>query len=639
MSVNTETTWKIVGDQLILQRNGDEIFPSAEQVYGSIIEKTQVLEGVPPGPPDSLPQLSFSRYPAQLKIEIDYKSSGAGTGLVCHTMAVTSDDKINLSALRNRKPDHIIVNEKWYPFAPGSVDEIIKIYNNLGISDSGKLTFRQFMEFKQRALSNDTINDFTIDKVIHPGIEARLEENALQFFQGELYPYQEDGWRWLSFICHENLGGILADEMGLGKTVQIIAVLAAPERELVAPSLIIAPSTLLENWRRELKKFTPSLNTSIHQGAMRTGLPATLSENDVVITSYETVVRDGALFDMIDWRIVVLDEAQAIKNPETRRARAVKKLKRNVGIAVTGTPVENRLRDLWSISDFVLPGYLGNEDEFEKHFGDGPDGAQQLEPFVSPIMLRRRIADVAIDLPERIITPQVLLLSDSEASEYERVRHEIIEEYPSNASLVSLTKLRMFCAHPWLIKDEVPTAGDPVEFSKLRRLLEIIEEIFSFGEKVLVFTSFNRMSDIIVDLVRHQFSVYATAIDGRVAVQDRQTIVDGFSAESGPALLALNPRAAGTGLNITAANHVIHYNLEWNPAVEDQASARAHRLGQEKPVTIHRLYFADTVDEAIEQRLERKRELSTAAVVGVSGKEEDYKDIVHALQMSPANGK
>jgi len=224
-------------------------------------------------------------------------------------------------------------------------------------------------------------------------------------------------------------------------------------------------------------------------------------------------------------------------------------------------------------------------------------------------------------------------MSDRLASSYEGLRTEIIEEYGDSANLVALTKLRMLCAHPFLVFEE---RGDVADASpKFQRLLEILEEVFAAGEKALVFTSFTKMADLIVREVDSRYGKYARIIDGRTPVDERQTIIDEFGEVKGGAILALNPRAAGTGLNITAANHVIHYNLEWNPAIEDQASARSHRRGQSRPVTIHRLFFADTVEDAINCRLEQKRELAGNAVVGTVGGSDGSAEILQALRYSP----
>jgi SNF2 family DNA or RNA helicase len=310
----------------------------------------------------------------------------------------------------------------------------------------------------------------------------------------------------------------------------------------------------------------------------------------------------------------------------------VKALRRKSAFAVTGTPIENRLIDLWSITDLVFPGHLGGQKGFEATYTDDLESAARLEALVSPIMLRRCVAEVATDLPDRIDIPQAIDLEPAEAEAYERVRQDIFNHFGTAATLVSLGALRMFCAHPSLVATQ---AGDVATFSKMQRLLEILEEIFALGEKVLIFTSYTKMADMIADQIIRRFGLIAEVLDGRTGIEDRQPMIDRFSHSNGAGALILNPRAGGTGLNITAANHVIHYNLEWNPAVEDQASARAFRRGQTKPVTVHRLFVAGTVEEVVDERVCRKRALSGAAVVGVEGKDEDYADIVAALQRSP----
>jgi SNF2 family DNA or RNA helicase len=250
-------------------------------------------------------------------------------------------------------------------------------------------------------------------------------------------------------------------------------------------------------------------------------------------------------------------------------------------------------------------------------------------------MLRRRVAEVASDLPQRIDIPQILELDDEEAAAYEAERDRIIEEYGAAATLVALTSLRQFCAHPTLIDGAAATA-DPMSFSKFRRLDGLVEEIFAHGEKVIIFTSFTAMATMIARHIDKRFGAFVGVIDGRLPIDDRQPLIDTFGVVRGGAALVLNPKAGGSGLNITAANHVIHYNPEWNPALEDQASARAHRRGQTRPVTVHRLLVADTVEDVVNDRLSRKRILSNTAVVGVEGKQDDYADIVAALSRSPS---
>ena len=627
--------WVIVGDELLIKKKDVFISPTADQVYSCIIEDKTIFDSIKPRFSDELGNLTFSKHPIFLVIHIDYFPENGGTGLFCSLVAASDKDNTIIHNFDRRKTDHVIINEKWWPFAPYSIEQVQDVLKTVGLEKIGEINFKSYLNLRKISKESDIVQDNTIGKVVRPHTSNVQDGDNYSMFNGTLYPYQDDGWKWLSFLFQQKLGGLLADEMGLGKTVQIIAALTFSNYCDIVPSLVVSPSTLLENWYREFTRFSPTLKVNIHHGPNRTGSPISLVESDVVITSYDTVVRDSSLFDMIDWKVVIVDEAQAIKNPETRRSLAIKKLKKIIGIAVTGTPVENRLRDLWSIVDFIFPGYMGSEIEFEKVFEDEIDGGHAVEPYVSPLMLRRRVKDVAHDLPERIDIPQILTLDNQQAVEYERIRQEIINEYGKSATLVALNKLRMYCTHPILLEDSGIVASSPIEFVKFRRFLEIAEEIFENQEKILVFTSYLKMGSLVVDMSAKLYNIYANTIDGRTPVAERQSTVDRFSQENGPALLALNPRVAGTGLNITAANHVVHYNLEWNPAVEDQASARAHRKGQDKPVTIHRLIIADTIDEVINQRLQRKRDIANAAVVGTSGKESDYEDIMAALQHSP----
>jgi SNF2 family DNA or RNA helicase len=449
----------------------------------------------------------------------------------------------------------------------------------------------------------------------------------------KLYPYQKDGVAFLRLVADEGLGCILGDEMGLGKTLQVIALIQAETNVHRAPALVIAPATLLENWRRELALFAPQLSVLVHAGPNRPGQAGKLTSFDVVVTSYETAVRDEPMLSSVSWNVLAVDEAQSIRNPEAQRTLAIKRLPRRVSLAVTGTPVENRLADLWSLSDFALPGLLGGVADFHAAYDDTATDASRLAVVVAPILLRRRVSEVAKDLPPRIDIPQCIMMTRALAETYEEVRKEAEAEYGPAAGLVSLQKLRMFCSHPMLVDrwEGDPATGMP----KFQRLLEILEEVFARGEKALVFGSYTKMADILVDHLPKAFpSGFFRCIDGRTAIADRQPTVDGFSEFAGYGALVLNPKAAGVGLNITAANHVIHYNPEWNPAVEDQASARAYRRKQTRSVTVHHLYFGDTVEDVMVARLNFKRSLAGAAVTGHTG-DATTADVLRALAISP----
>ena len=425
------------------------------------------------------------------------------------------------------------------------------------------------------------------------------------------YPYQSDGLRWLSARANAGLGGILADEMGLGKTLQIMALIVQrrSERVDVGPALVIVPATLMENWSREFAKFAPTLRVYRHSGGGRTRRPSELAKPDVVLTTYETAVIDQPALEQVTWDLVVVDEAQAIKNPDAQRSIAIRSLPRTAAFAVTGTPLENRTLDTWSLADFSLPGYLGTRVGFGSTLENEPD---LLRRALRPLVLRREIRQVASDLPEKIEADVALEMFAPEASLYEAVREVVRGERKRAPLLALLTKLRMFTAHPDCVFGASPQPE--ARSAKLTRLLGILEELEGEGVKSLVFVAFTQAADIIVSSIQHRFGVPVWSVDGRTPIAQRQTIIDRFASIDGPAVLVLNPAAAGVGLNIQAASHVVHFTLEWNPAREAQATARAWRRGQQIPVTVHRLYYAASIDEVILDRLSLKRELFDSVI-------------------------
>ncbi|OMD26980.1 hypothetical protein BJP48_21455 [Paenibacillus odorifer] len=629
--------WRISEKNILYieKDNGEFYFPNSKDIFLSEFKSIFPIKNCYMEKPSvDLGLLKFSKFPLVLELVVTReivegnKTEFIRLFLQCNNKK--ENFSIDLAEIDDK--DYIIIQNIWYPFEQGAVNEMWTLLKLANISSLGRISLKQYLILRNNAPY--LINDIALKDQDSTYFEKNIinSEDCIPFFIGKLYPYQFQGYRWLKMVSEEDAGCILADEMGLGKTAQIIALLSNEKDTMTIPSLVIAPVSLLENWKREVNKFAPEIKTVVHQGNNRTGFFHELQMFDLVITTYDTVLRDLSMLQMLSWNLVVLDEAQAIKNPHAKRSKAVKQIPRRASIAVTGTPIENRLIDLWSITDFAFPGYLGTLRDFEMKYTEDVIGAQSLESMISPIMLRRKVQEVAKDLPPKINIPQVLQMNDAEARQYEMLRQRIIDEYGKNASLISLIKLRMFCSHPMLQMDEYV---DPSHFMKYQRMLEIIEEIAINNEKVLIFTSFTRMSDIIVSDLSERYGFFCEFIDGRVAVDERQHKIDAFSNEKGPAVLVLNPRAAGAGLNITAANHVIHYTLEWNPAVEDQASARSYRRGQERPVNIYRLFYANTVEEAIDIRLDRKRQLSETAIIGNDGILSDYEDILQALSMTP----
>jgi SNF2 family DNA or RNA helicase len=462
--------------------------------------------------------------------------------------------------------------------------------------------------------------------------------------QANLYPYQSKGISWMRNALSRTGGVILADEMGLGKTLQIISLLLLDPPDPNSPALVVCPTTLIANWVREFEKFSPSLTVMIHRGSGRGTLPRHLLGAQVVISTYDTVVNDLVLFKAVEWSWLICDEAQALKNPDSQRRQAISDIPRRRTIPVTGTPVETRLLDLWSLADIAIPGLLGTRDVFESSYSDTDDSARDLARITSPIVLKRRVKDVAQDLPERTDVLLPLELDADLADEYESVRLETVQKYPKAGSLVATGRLQIFCAHPVLVSGGVESdeweelvslreGSSLVRMTpKLLRTIELVTESFANNRKVLIFANFNACGPIIRSVMRLPASVYWGAINGSTPQEDRQQIVDEFEKHDGDAVLVLNPKAAGAGLNITAATVVIHYTQVWNPALEAQASARAHRRGQKNPVTVYHLYYVDTVEQVMMDRSQMRRELGAEAVPTSA---DDAADLSRALSISP----
>lgn len=579
--------------------------------------------------------LRYSEYTATPNLVLRFSSKKNPQEIEYRLVATSTGFEAEVAFFNGSLLDYACDGTVWMPMPTGTADTATEYFGKLGMGIDGSLTLSQYLRLIKAHEPVFPIIDRTKDAFSSKVLSASLRGKLPAGFEGNLYSYQEAGYYWLSYMRRMGLGCILADEMGLGKTIQVICLLIEAKNTGHTPSLIITPATLLENWFRELRKFAPVLKVHIHSGVRRTGFPDELKSADVIICSYDTAVSDISLLHQIFWEFLVLDEAQAIKNPEARRTIKLKTLLRGCSIAITGTPLENRLMDIWSITDFAIPSLLGSKKEFEENFPDSIDNASTLEPILTPIILRRKVSEVAKDLPERIDIPQPLELDEESAESYEELRHDAANN--QKPSLATLVRLRMFCTHPWLVdrctENEMARSCSP----KLERLLEILDEIISNKDKALIFTSFQKSIDLLTKEIGECFAIPTAFIDGRVQVDRRQPLVDAFSNLDRPAILILNPHAAGTGLNITAANHVIHFNLEWNPAIEDQASARAYRRGQKYPVTVHRMFYINTVEDIINDRMERKRNLASAAVIGTDGKSAEMEDIMAALRVSPVS--
>lgn len=598
---NTETTARLIVQEgrIVLEDLGHSRPQSATQIFRIAIRGDVEQNGrsVSPRVDLSAPGIVFRQQAAEVVLHI---SSHAGKA-VCRPAIHHRGSCVELDT----DEDHVLVGQDWYPLEGESLRSVsgwITRHEKDRLSAADYLDLYRGLDQPFRIV--DDLSDAEIDQLAGGS-------DAVTGLRANLYSYQSEGLRWLSARANSGLGGILADEMGLGKTLQIIALIAQRRSDggVTGPALVIVPATLLENWNRELTRFAPSLHVYRHSGSGRTRRPSELVKPDVVLTTYETAVIDSAVLEQLTWDLVVVDEAQAIKNPEAQRSQAARRLPRAAAFAVTGTPLENRTLDTWSLADFAVPGYLGSRGDFESTLETEPE---LLSRALKPLVLRREVADVAADLPDKIEADVALEMFLEEARLYDDVREAVRGDRARTPILALLTKLRMFTAHPDCVYGGAPQPES--RSAKLTRLLEILDELQSPGAKSLVFVAFTQAADIIVASIQRRFGIPVWPVDGRTPVPERQRIIDKFSSSQGPAVLVLNPSAAGTGLNIQAASHVIHYTLEWNPARESQATARAWRRGQTKPVVVHRFFYASSIDEVILERLRLKRELFDAVI-------------------------
>jgi SNF2 family DNA or RNA helicase len=477
-------------------------------------------------------------------------------------------------------------------------------------------------------------------------------------FNGTLRPYQATGLSWLCTLHELGFGACLADDMGLGKTIELIVFLlherateakkakSKPESKSVAeidtkaeppgPSLLICPMSVVGNWTRELAKFSPSLRAMVHHGPERLSEDAFAKEAetcDIVVTTYATAQRDEDTLSRVRWEHLVLDEAQNIKNPNTKQTRAIKRLVSDHRIALTGTPVENRLSELWSIMDFLNPGYLGNAKSFHEKFAlpiekyQNRDQAEKLRRMTQPFILRRLKTDPSIirDLPDKVEAKVYYNLTPEQASLYGAVVEEMLDRIERSEGierkglvLATLTKLKQICNHPALfLQDGSPLPG---RSGKLGRLEEMLDELLAEGDKALIFTQFAGMGAMLRHHLQETLGREVLFLHGKTPKKQRDAMIERFqsdgsaSGSDGPPLFILSLKAGGFGLNLTAANYVFHFDRWWNPAVEDQATDRAFRIGQKKNVFVNKFVCMGTLEERIDNMIEDKKGLAESVI-------------------------
>jgi SNF2 family DNA or RNA helicase len=452
-------------------------------------------------------------------------------------------------------------------------------------------------------------------------------------FKGQLRPYQERGAAWLAFLERWGLGACLADDMGLGKTVQFIAFLLHLKEQdtLENPTLLVCPTSVLGNWEREVNKFAPSLKVLQYHGDKRPKGKAFLEavkKHDLIVTSYSLLHRDIKSLQSVSWQIIVLDEAQNVKNPEAKQSKAVRQLSATFRVALTGTPVENRLQELWSILDFLNPGYLGNKQFFQRRFampiekyGDTAS-LTQLRSLVQPFILRRLKSDRNIiqDLPDKQEMTVFCGLTGEQAALYQQVVEQSLVEIESAEGLqrrgmilALLIKLKQICNHPAQYLKEATL--EQHNSAKLLRLEEMLEEVLAESDRALIFTQFAEWGKLLKPYLEKQLGREIFFLYGSTSKKQREEMIDRFQHDpQGPPIMILSLKAGGVGLNLTRANHVFHFDRWWNPAVENQATDRVFRIGQTRNVQVHKFVCTGTLEEKIHDMIESKKQLAEQVV-------------------------
>jgi SNF2 family DNA or RNA helicase len=548
-----------------------------------------------------------------------------GKGLFGLNMLVKFDWRIALGGetlsreefekLANMKVPLVRVRGQWIELKREDLDRALEALSAPG----GETTLGEALRLSGSREIGLPIAGIRAEGWIADLLDARWEEIPPPAgLRAELRPYQLRGLGWLAFMRKLGLGACLADDMGLGKTVQLIAALLAASR--TGPSLVLCPTSVLGNWEQEIARFAPGLKTRIHHGADRLDL---FEGCDVVLTSYGIALRDHAKLGGILWDTLVLDEAQNIKNSETKQAHAARSLKARFRVALTGTPVENHLGDLWSIFEFLNPGYLGPAQTFRKSWAlpieryRDEARAESLRRLVQPFLLRRVKTDPTVirDLPLKIETKEFCALTREQATLYKAVVEEMLEDIENSKGierkgqvLAALSKLKQVCNHPaQFLKDGSPFAG---RSGKVARIEELLDEVLAEGNRALLFTQFTAFGELLVPHFQRRFGREVLYLHGGTTLKARRALVDRFQAGDGPPLFVLSLKAGGTGLNLTEANHVFHVDRWWNPAVENQATDRAFRIGQTRNVQVHKFICRGTLEERIDEMIESKKDLA-----------------------------
>jgi SNF2 family DNA or RNA helicase len=565
--------------------------------------------------------------------------------LVQYNLQLIIGDRVisekDFKQLLDQRSPLVEINGEWITLQPADVRAAQSILNksneplSLSVEDALRISIGE-----NQILAKLPVVNFEASGVLQEFIKNITDNQAIQpidnpaGFKGTLRPYQARGVGWLAFLEKWGLGSCLADDMGLGKTPQLLAFMLHLKSEsmLTKPVLIACPTSVINNWEHEIKKFAPSLSIHIHHGDKRikgTDFAKTIQQKNLILTSYALLYRDSKTLEKIDWQGIVLDEAQNIKNPQSKQSQAVRQLKAGFRIALTGTPVENRLSELWAILDFLNPNFLGTQAFFQKRFatpiekfGDR-QSLQVLRSLVRPFILRRLKTDTSIiqDLPEKQEMTVFCGLSLEQANLYEALVEQSLKKIEDSTGIQRhglvlglLVKLKQICNHPSQYLKEKLLENAALS-GKLLRLQEMLEEVVDQGDRALIFTQFAEWGHLLKPYLNKHFNQEVLFLHGGTSRQARQVMIDRFQNDpDAPKIFILSLKAGGTGLNLTRANHVFHIDRWWNPAVENQATDRAFRIGQKRNVQVHKFVCTGTLEEKINDMIESKKQLADQTV-------------------------
>ncbi len=565
--------------------------------------------------------------------------------------ALTEQEFRALAAL---KTPLVQVRGQWVQLDPEQVEAAISFWENQSLK--GQVSLLEALQMGMNAseistrlpveevVTEDWLSDW-LERFSQPGKIDVLPQPA--GLTGTLRPYQRYGYAWLAFFRQWGLGACLADDMGLGKTIQTLALLLKEKDfygQFSPPVLLVAPTSVVTNWEREVRRFAPGLRTLIHQGPGRprgAAFEQALGNVDVVLTSYALIRQDAEMMQAVRWHGLILDEAQNIKNPSARVTQILRKIPADFRLALTGTPVENRLSELWSIMHFLNPGYLGSREAFHNTFAlpieryNDVEAAERLKKMVGPFILRRVKSDPSViqDLPEKVETRVYCNLTEEQATLYEAVVQDALKQVEESEGigrsgnvLSMLMKLKQVCNHPVQFLHQGANA-DPAEMSgwvirsgKLERLVEMLEEVLAEGDRALIFTQFAEMGELLANTLPQALGSPALFLHGGTPSKKRDEMIRHFQDDPhGAPIFILSLKAGGIGLNLTRANHVFHFDRWWNPAVENQATDRAFRIGQKQNVQVHKFVTLGTLEETIDEMIESKKGLAQSIIGGGEG--------------------